>query len=287
MKKIIILFWAVVSLIFVNIPVIAIADDTKILDYTRPNGLTQRLTTEISNLPGFDSNMISLKGCAGVLNYLKNTKEPTIALWFWFSNELGGSGEHCQNLNTEDFFITSYAKTYLNICSTNTVNNTDVFRGGNYRLGYPSVYKKEAEILAELLKQLSIENVKLVPYKQAPDVMAALEIGEVSYGIFITPSKEHNCEITLNPRAPKDKLSIYSFSEKQIDPRPLYGNWVVIGANVDKEFVRNSIVTLINSESWQAKFPDFYDATAEVLKDQQLKKVLADLEYIIEFHEQQ
>jgi hypothetical protein len=288
MKKITSIFMIVLSIVLLfGIASAASADGITVLDYTRPNGLTQRITAEIANLEGFNPNMVSLgdNNCAKALKYLKDTKEPTITVWFWFSNELGGSNEHCKNLDA-DLFITSYAKTYLNVCSKFTEDNINMFRNGNFKIGYPAFYKTEAKILADLLKELSINNVQFVPYAVVPDVMAALEIGEISYGIFITPSAQNNCEITLNPIAPENRVSVYSFSEGNVDVRPIYVNYAVIGVNVDQEFIRRSVAALTNSIEWQEKFPNFYDDVIEIERNDQLKMLLSDLEYMRNFYEQ-
>lgn len=262
----------------------AFASDITVLDYTRPNGLGQQINSQIANLPGFNSNMVVLgtnNDCGAVLNYLRNTDEPTVTSWFWFSNELGNVNQFCQNLDVDSLFVTAYAKTYINICSSNEENNIDFFRSGGFKFGYPSTYRVQASLLENLLGDLGIENVRFVPYDRVPDVMAALSVGEVSYGIFVTPNISFNCEISLDPTPQENSVSIYSFSEMEIAPRPIYINFVVIGSNVDQEFVRSSVEALTNSSEWNELFPGFYDPLIGMQRDEQLKILLDDLEYIL------
>jgi hypothetical protein len=265
---------------------LAHAEEIDILDHYSPTGLAAQLTKEIADMPGFSSTLVNLGrgNCAGVLEHLKTTQKPTIAIWFWFMHEFG-SNEACRNLD-QDLFITAYTIAYLNICSTETENNISKFNSGNFKIGYPAHYSNEITLFKQLFNSLEIKNTQFIPYggaAGAKDVRAAIEIGEIDYGIFTTPSSDLNCEITTDPNT-IDKVSIYSLgnTNKDIIALPLFTTFIIIGNNIDYEYLSQHITKLTSTKEWKLKFADFYTGRVTLTRIQQLDLFKLDLQRLKE-----
>lgn len=280
MKKIII---NLATSLFLLTGTASYAESIDIVNHYSPTGLAASLTQELSSLKSFNTRIINLGrgNCSGVLDYLKSTNKPTVALWFWFMHEFGNN-KACKDLDPE-LFVTAYTIAYINICSNNLSDNIDTFLSGNYRVGYPAHYSNEIIMFKELFNSLKIDNVSFVPYgggQGAKEVRAAIEIGEIAYGLFTTPSSDLNCELTTDPKATNNRVSVYSLSDKYITPYPLFTTFVIIGKNIDIDYVRQQVLKLTNTEGWLSKFVNFYSDRPSYAREKQLQLYLKDLEIL-------
>jgi hypothetical protein len=176
----------------------------------------------------------SVGSCAEALTVLKNTDEPTIAIWDYLSHEIA-ENDACKI--DDDMFITNYVATYLNICSTKAEYDLDYLLNNPVKVGVSRWYTAR-ESASKILENIGSPAI-LVTYKTSRDYDLALEIGEIDYVYTHQPTEKMFCALSNDPNS----VEVKHTGEIYDHPFAEMGNNIaIVGVNVDKDEVQALII---------------------------------------------
>ena len=213
----------------------AFAEPLNVLSSYRVGGSFYRASASLNaHDPAAFEEVTSVGSCAETLAILKNTDEPTIAIWDYLSHEIA-ENDACKI--DDDMFITNYVATYLNICSTKEEYDLEHLLHNPVKVGV-SKWFTARQSAAKILESIGSPAV-LVTYKTSRDYDLALEIGEIDYAYTHQPTEKMFCALSNDPNSTEVKhtgeLYDHPFAE-------MGNNIAIIGVNVEKDEVQAMIV---------------------------------------------
>lgn len=244
------LFTLVANTAFANIDV---------LNSYRVGGSFHRSSVSLNeHNPNFNEP-INLGSCSAVINYLDNTKEPTIAIWDYLSHELSGQ------CNTKDYFITTYVSAYYNICTLGNKDIEDLLEGGKVGVADWYTVKRAA---SETLSGIG-SDAQIVPYSTSRDYLIALEIGEIDYVYTHKPKNNMNCILSNDPNSIEVTYTgtLYDGPFKDFS-----SDISIIGKNVDKDEIQSMIIDASRNSDFVESFPYYKPDFSLMFREYQLEK---------------
>lgn len=254
MKKIM-MFWIFVFTLVANTAIANI----DVLNHYRVGGSFHRSSVSLNeHNPNFNEP-INLGSCSEVINYLDNTKEPTIAIWDYLGNELSGL------CSAEEYYITTYVSSYYNICTLGDKDIDDLLEGGKVGVGDWYTVKKAA---SETLDGIG-SDAQIVPYSTSRDYLIALEIGEIDYVYTHRPKSNMNCILSNDPNSTEVTYTgtLYDGPFKNFS-----SDISIIGKNVDKDEIQSMIIDASRNSNFVEIFPHLKPDFGLMFRGYQIEK---------------
>ena len=162
----------------------AYAEKINVLKYSRPGGLSDRMSQLIVDALGDDfGEMITVKNCVEAQKVLENSTAPIVTAW---STEYQYGGKKC-TLDDKYVLGTFVKSPYLLVYFDGNTEASDInhlLKGKNIKIAvWDSAFWSAAQ--AKFFKDLN-PNIKVIKYKSKP-FRTALPSGEVDYKLVSFP----------------------------------------------------------------------------------------------------
>jgi hypothetical protein len=234
------------------------ADTIDVVNGNRIGGVSHKILENIvANSDGAFGEIRNFGTCAEVVNYMSNTDRPTITSWDILRHAT--SEDKTCDYASLDTFVTVYGRAYFNVCTLTerAENSLERFVSGNARFGVNDYFTDIVQV-ENILEGVG-SNASIVRYPASPELLAALEIGEVDF-IYTTRKRENmTCVLTMDPNTNDGTARAIDYFDNSFATAAFTA--VILGANVDPNQVRELIAASAQSEQWVNEFPH-YDTSA-------------------------
>jgi len=158
--------------------------DVNVLLYYRPGGAYDRMNQSviIPTLGADYGEVKAIRGCAKMIDYLRNTDEKVFGIWDWFSTNVPKDGEKnpC-HMEMENIVSIAYSFPY-HACHVKDApgRGLDDFmnrKGIKVGINGNGIYKGQA---AEVILSIN-PSAKIIPYSSSRKYLPGLKTGEVDY----------------------------------------------------------------------------------------------------------